>query len=57
MAENDASKAKRKKITAMTLEEVNKALENAQQHMGTGNYSDYARALINRRNLLKGSPK
>ena len=47
-------KKEMKKLSKMTLEEVNQALENAQKHMG-GYQSAFARALLVRKRELSPS--
>ncbi len=46
-----ADKPHRIKITQMSLQEVEEAIEKARQHMG-GTHSQYAQALLSRREFL-----
>lgn len=51
----DGDKKKHLKISQMSLDQVKKALENAQKTMG-GTHSHYAQALISRQQLLSAAP-
>ncbi len=51
----EGSAKSKPKVTRMTLQQVDAALENAQKHMG-GHYSTYAQSLLAKRAALLNHP-